>query len=181
MSEQILVRGVNPVVEPSDFPENLSKCQPPEKFVVDTAWHKAEDVARRFSESGTSFDVVIGCDSIIFFDGLILGKPRDLEDAFDTLKRLNGQKHTVYTGVSLINQQLEVQKFYDETIVEFGNIPEKVLKAYVDSGDPMGHAGSYAIQGKAGAFVKSITGSYHNVVGLPIYEIVKRLPSFIQQ
>ncbi|KAI1704171.1 maf-like protein domain-containing protein [Ditylenchus destructor] len=173
--------GINPIVEPSDFPENLSKHLPPGEFAQETALRKAQEVVTRFQEGGTTFDVVIGCDTIIYFDGLILGKPRDEDDAFDTLKRLNGQKHSVYTGVALISAKEKVEKFFEETIVEFGDIPEEILRAYVDTGEPMGRAGSYGIQGKAGVFVKSIAGCFNNVVGLPIYEVVKRLRTILRK
>jgi septum formation protein len=74
-------------VEPSNFPENLSKSLPVEVFVQETALHKAQEVAKRLLECNTTFDVIIGCDTVISIDGLIIGKPTDREDAFDVLKR----------------------------------------------------------------------------------------------
>lgn len=173
--------GIYPIVEASNFTENLPKNLPPEEYVKETAKCKALEIVGRLQELGKSYDVIIGSDTMIEFEGLILGKPIDKNDALETLKKLSGKKHIVYTGVALVDKKQDVDMFYNKTIVEFGNIPDNILEAYVESGEAMNRAGSYAIQGFAGIFVKSISGCYHSVVGLPIYEVVKRIQFLLRK
>lgn len=137
-----------------------------------TAIRLAENKCREvFSKNRDK--LVIGCDTIVVFDGEILGKPKDRDDAINTLSRLSGNTHKVITGVCMrFNQRILWAS--DTTEVEFNELSEKFIKEYVDGGSPMDKAGSYGIQDKG--VVKSFKGSYTNVVGLPV-ELVKKMLS----
>lgn len=133
---------------------------------------------------------VIGADTLGYLDGHILGKPHDERHAYEMLERLEGRTHLVLTGVAVVciepGKRLGMRwardgaktteqpgvRFHEwggfqETKVRFTHLPRRTMKAYVDSGEPMGKAAAYAIQGYADPFVESIEGSYSNVVGLP--------------
>ena len=124
---------------------------------------------------------VIGADTVVAVDGNILGKPADEEDAVSMLKKLQGNSHFVYTGVSLFvreNQAETKQTFFEKTEVVFYPMSEEEIKTYVQSKEPMDKAGAYAIQGLCAKFIKEIRGDYYNVVGMPIsrlYQEVKNM------
>lgn len=119
--------------------------------------------------------IVLGADSVVTVDGLILGKPRDAADARRMLGLLSGRTHQVVTGCALFGLADAPQAFTVATDVTMIALPESTLTAYVDTGEPMGKAGAYAIQGRAAAFVTRINGSYTNVVGLPLAEVLEIL------
>lgn len=106
-------------------------------------------------------------------DNEIIGKPKDASDAFSILNRLNNRWHSVFSGVTLIDSTQRIEKFHVETKVKFGDIPAEMFREYIKSGECFNRAGAYGIQHKAAAFVESINGCYSNIVGLPIYEVVK--------
>ena len=108
---------------------------------------------------------VIGCDTIVVFEGEILGKPKDRDDAFKTLKRLSGKTHYVITGVCVRNKYGKIVDF-DKTEVKFNPLTDEFIKDYVATGSPLDKAGSYGIQD--GGLVKEYYGSYTNVMGLPV-------------
>jgi len=117
---------------------------------------------------------VIGSDTAVVLDGDVLGKPRDQEDALTMLLRLSGRRHSVVTGVALLGPD-GVQTALSTTDVFFREISRDEAIAYWQSGEPRDKAGAYGIQGRGGAFVESIKGSYSGVVGLPVYETVRLL------
>ena len=119
-------------------------------------------------EEGT---VILGADTIVSFDNKILGKPKNEEDAVNTLSMLQGNTHQVYTGVTVMERKdskWEKITFAECTDVSFYSVSEEEIRAYVATGEPMDKAGSYGIQGGFGAYVKGIRGDYTNVVGLPV-------------
>ena len=118
--------------------------------------------------------IVLGADTVVAYEGKILGKPKDKEDAAAMLRMLSGQKHSVYTGVTLISSAGR-ETFYEETRVEFYPMSEKEIRDYVNSKEPMDKAGAYGIQGKAAVFIKGIEGDYYNVVGLPVARVSQYL------
>ncbi len=151
---------------PSRKEEKADKTLPPEKVACSLAESKCDVV---FTEN--SDKTVIGCDTIVVFEGEILGKPKDKADAVRTLKRLSGKTHSVITGVCVRNAKKKVIG-YEKTDVSFFDLSDEFIKLYVDSGSPMDKAGSYGIQD--GGLVKGYVGSYSNVVGLPI-ELCEKL------
>lgn len=150
----------------SDVEEVITKTLPCE-VVEELSYIKARDVFEK-----TEGDVlVIGSDTVVAFGDKILGKPRDRKDAGETLAMLSGNSHHVYTGVTLFRREGEhvsSKTFHEATRVDFYPMSPEEVDWYVSTGECDDKAGSYAIQGLGGRFVKSIEGDYNNVVGLPI-------------
>lgn len=117
---------------------------------------------------------VLAADTLIDLDGDILGKPADSEDARRILARLAGREHRVHTGVAVRMADGDVRSGVETTRVAFRPLSPAELDAYVATGEPMGKAGAYAIQGKARAFIARIEGPEDNVIGLPM-ALVRRL------
>lgn len=139
--------------------------------VQDLAIQKACAVAELYPQ-----ETVIGADTIVVLDGKILGKPKNEEDAFNTLKALSGRKHQVMTGIGIINKEKELlTSFVNITEVEFYYVTDEWILNYIKSGEPMDKAGSYGIQGKGFELVKSISGDYYSVMGLPIASLKRTL------
>ena len=170
--------GVKFEVIPASGDENRTSDDPKEA-VAQLARDKAVSVKATLedAEEGT---VIIGSDTVVVFQNMILGKPHDQEDAVNTLKKLQGNTHQVYTGVSVLekkNGQWQEHTFYESTDVTFYPVSDKEIREYVATGEPMDKAGSYGIQGLFGIYVKGINGDYNNVVGLPaarlFYEMKK--------
>jgi len=119
---------------------------------------------------------VLGVDTIVVVDCEILGKPADEEDAVRMLKMISGRKHRVITGWVIVKSPDEVaRKGFMESIVEIKKMDEQTIRAYVKTGEPMDKAGAYAVQGIGSFMVKAVQGSYTNVVGLPLCEVVEAL------
>ena len=149
----------------------------PEKAAVCIAERKAlKCLADRGLADG---EVIIGADTVVVLDGLILGKPRDREDAFATLKLLSGKSHFVYTGVTLVYRDAEgnerAVEFAEKTLVRFADISAAEINAYLDTGEYADKAGSYAIQGVFSRHIERIEGDYNNVVGFPVARIYAEL------
>lgn len=170
--------GVKFEVIPASGDENRTSDDPKEA-VAQLARDKAVSVKATVedAEEGT---VIIGSDTVVVFQNMILGKPHDQEDAVNTLKKLQGNTHQVYTGVSVLekkNGQWQEHTFYESTDVTFYPVSDGEIREYVATGEPMDKAGSYGIQGLFGIYVKGINGDYNNVVGLPaarlFYEMKK--------
>lgn len=163
-----LLRQIFPQFEiiPALGKEMADKTLPPKDYVASLAAQKCEEVFSSHPES-----MVIGCDTIVVFNGKILGKPKDEKDAEDTLKALSGKTHQVMTGVCIHTPQKKLVKV-DVTEVTFNDLSQEFIKKYVAGGSPMDKAGSYGIQD--GGVVKSYSGSYTNVVGLPV-ELIKTM------
>lgn len=121
---------------------------------------------------------VLGADTIVVLNGQVLEKPRDKADAQRILRALSGQQHQVITAVSLADRQ-DVLSAMVVTDVTFRVLSQLEISDYIATGEPMDKAGAYGIQGKGGCFVRSITGSYHAVVGLPLVETHELLSNFI--
>lgn len=152
----------------SNGEENIAK-EKPDEIVKELSLQKATVVAiEREEEEGT---VIIGADTIVFYEGRILGKPADEQDAVRTLRMLQGKTHQVYTGFTFLQKKEGkwiADSFAEKTDVTFYPVTEKEIKEYVRTGEPMDKAGSYGIQGRFCIYVKGINGSYTNVVGLPV-------------
>lgn len=144
--------------------ENLSD---PRELVIENARSKAIDVA-----SKNAGEYSLGADTVVYFDGRVLGKPTGVDDAISMLSELSDRTHYVATGIAFAKDD---KVFSDVSVTEvtFGLISKEDIISYVSTGEPLDKAGSYGIQGRAAAFVKEIKGSYSNVVGLPLYDLVK--------
>lgn len=121
--------------------------------------------------------IIVGADTIVVFEGAILGKPVDPEHAFEMLAKLSGNRHEVITAVCIRCDE-RTQVFSVSTEVVFRAVTDQEIESYIATGCPMDKAGAYAIQGGAAHMVRAIHGSYTNVVGLPLSELHEALVSF---
>jgi septum formation protein len=154
----------NPQIEEIIDP-NLSLTKAIEKIAID----KALDVFKRHPQS-----IVIGSDTVVVLDDLVLGKPNDDHDAIRMLKLLSGRTHKVITGVCIISDKEKVV-FNSVAKVTFYPIDEALIKSYVSTSLPLDKAGAYGIQDKGALFIKAIDGDYYTIMGLPIAEVHRRL------
>lgn len=125
--------------------------------------------------------LVIGADTVVAYEGKILGKPKNSEDAKQMLRLLSGRTHSVFTGVTLYKvcgDMTEVKVFHEETKVIFTDMTDEEIDEYVATGDPLDKAGAYGIQGFCARYIKGIEGDYNNVVGLPIGRLYQELKDF---
>jgi len=119
---------------------------------------------------------VLGADTIVVIDDLILGKPKNKKQAREMLERLSGREHNVFTGFTLAHVTTKVYKTkVVQSAVRFKKISPEEMKWYVNCDEPYDKAGGYAVQGKGASFIKSIRGSYTNVIGLPLCEVLEEL------
>ncbi len=140
-------------------------------MVIHLAERKARAVAGHLQRG-----LVIGADTTVFIDGLILNKPGDEEDARRMLRLLRGRVHSVWTGVTVIDAGRQVATCGAvESLVKMRAYTDAEIDPYVATGEPLDKAGAYAIQGGAGIFVERINGCYFNVVGLPMCELTRQL------
>jgi septum formation protein len=170
-AELLASAGVRFIVVPSQVVEERLPSETPEDFVRRLAAAKAREVARRRRDG-----VVLGADTEVVLDAEVLGKPRDDEDARAMLARLSGRVHDVLTGYEVYDPGTERgDGGVVRTRVEIAVLRRTEIDAYVATGEPRGKAGAYAIQGRAAGLVRRIEGSYTNVVGLPLREVLESL------
>ena len=153
-----------------DFPgteENIGPGETPEDLVVRLAALKAADVARRHPE-GT----VLGADTIVTIDGVILGKPSDPADAVRMLRTISGRWHEVLTGLAVVRcSDGETVRGFERTRVLVRELTGSEIDGYVAGGEPLDKAGSYGIQECGAALVSRVDGCFYNVVGLPVVRL----------
>jgi len=158
-------------VAAADVDESVRPGELPRAFVNRLAGEKASAVANDHPGAW-----VIGADTVVVMAGEILGKPAGPEDALAMLSRLSGRTHEVWTGFAVINKARGAAVVREvRTGVTFVGAAREVLAAYVASSEPLDKAGAYGIQGRGGLLVERIDGSYSNVVGLPMAELVEEL------
>ncbi len=146
----------------------------PEKLVEELSSRKALDIASQV-ENG----IVLGADTVVSADGVILGKPSDAQDAKRMLKMISGRTHQVFTGVTLaevVDGELKwTETFSEKTDVSVLPMNDEEIEEYVLTGEPLDKAGAYGIQGFFGKYISGIEGDYFNVVGLPLSAVYARL------
>ncbi len=158
-------------VIPSNFDESTVSLSSPGTYVKVLAEKKANEVSEKHPESW-----VIGADTIVLINGIILGKPGSRNEARDMLKSLAGQTHQVLTGYCICCKTKK--RCFSETVktdVLFKDLSDEEIEWYIHTKEPFDKAGAYAIQGLGTFLVKSINGSYTNVVGLPVCEVIEFL------
>jgi len=163
--------GLDFDVIPSGIEEDYIKGESPRKHVLRLAEAKALDVGNQHPDRW-----IIAADTIVYVDHSILGKPKNREEAKKMLRRLSGKEHRVLTGFSV--RHLERGKGDREavqTAVKVKKLTQEEMEWYVKTEEPFDKAGGYAIQGMGSFMIESIKGSYTNVVGLPIYELIQML------
>ncbi|WP_218354332.1 Maf family protein [Alteromonas lipotrueiana] len=169
--------GISHRCLPVDIDESALPAEKPADMVARLACEKAAEAWQRLSTTEKTSAVVLASDTLIEFDGESLGKPVDKSDSIAILSRLSGNTHRVLTAVHARNEQTQ-QSLIVTTQVEFAELSLTDIEQYWQSGEPADKAGSYAIQGRGGQFVKSVTGSVSSVIGLPMYETRVLLQQF---
>jgi septum formation protein len=179
-SELLRAAGIPHDIVISAVDESVFGDEAPDAYVCRLAEAKAMAVASRAHGR-----MVLGADTAVVIDGQILGKPADAADASRMLRLLSGRTHDVLTGVALVDgftggttAASRIVSRLARTVVEFSLLDEEAIAWYVGSGEPMDKAGSYAIQGLASRFVTRISGSYSNVVGLPVALVCEMMRDF---
>jgi septum formation protein len=165
--------GISFAVVPSRAAEDVLPDETPEEHVIRLSKDKAREVADRHEVPGRWF---VGSDTIVLRDDAILGKPEDTEDAAIMLRSLSGRSHRVLSGYAVFDRQSGVTVAgVVSTVVRFKELTAEEIAGYIATGEPMDKAGAYAIQGIGAFMVLAIEGSYTNVVGLPLCEVVEVL------
>lgn len=155
--------------EAADIDETIDKNMPPPQTVMDFAAAKAGSVHEKYPG-----DVVVGADTLVFLDGVALGKPNDEAQAAAMLRSLSGRRHEVFTGVAVLSRHGE-ETFFARTAVRFYELTDEFIARYIATGEPMDKAGAYGIQRYGALLVEGIEGDYFNVVGLPVAALSRRL------
>ena len=151
----------------------------PEALVKILAERKGDAVVKKLISEGVDMTdtLVIACDTLVHFDGNILGKPKNRNDAHRMLCMLSGKSHCVSSGVYMYyNGEAIVD--HKTTRVDFATLTEDEIVAYLDTDEPYDKAGAYAIQGKASVFIDGFSGDYFNVVGLPVRKTYEMAAKF---
>ena len=156
-------------IYPADVDESFSEDIPVESVPEILAVRKAKAVSELFPN-----DTVIGSDTSVIVDGIILGKPTDKEDAKRMLRLLSGKTHKVITGCAIFKKGRSIS-FSESTEVTFYDLTEQEIENYIATNEPMDKAGAYGIQGYGSLLIKGINGDYFNVVGLPVAKLNKVL------
>ncbi len=172
-AELLQQMGVAFQVYPVDMDESMQPGETVVQHVKRLAIEKARLGYSRVTHAGSQL-AVLAADTVVEIDGDVLGKPLDNRQAATFLTRLSARKHKVHTAVALVDGDAELSAI-SSSEVEFAQLSEQQIKAYVATGEPMDKAGAYAIQGIAGQFVVNLNGSYSGVMGLPLYETAKLL------
>lgn len=162
------------VVE-SGADEEIVPSSSPDEIVKQLAYRKAGKVSQGLKDKA----LVIGADTIVVLGSKIMGKPKDNDQAFKMLTSLSGVWHNVYTGICVIDTSSgNCMTDYEVTAVKIRKLSSEDIKTYIESGEPMDKAGSYAIQGVGSLLVERIDGCYYNVVGLPVFRLSNMLDNF---
>jgi len=163
--------GLEFEVVPSRVKEDFVKGESPREHVIRLAETKARDVGNGYPDRW-----VIAADTIVYINGSILGKPNNRQEALEMLRCLSGQEHWVLTGFAVCHlAKGKADKEAVQTAVKMKNLTPAEMEWYVQTGEPFDKAGGYAIQGVGSFMIESIRGSYTNVVGLPICELIQML------
>ena len=167
--ELLTLMGLDFTVITSNVEEHPPVGAGPEETVRALALEKASAVRREHPD-----DCIIGSDTIVYLDGEILGKPHTPENARKYLAKMQGRKHTVYTGVALIyGDRTDVR--CATTDVTFAPMSEAEIDWYVSTGEPLDKAGAYGVQGPGGIFVEKVEGNFYNVIGMPLPVLYRML------
>ncbi len=166
--------GLEFEISPSDVEERLSETLSPAEAAETLALEKARWVVARRSEG-----LVIGADTVVVVGGQILGKPVGAEDARAMLRLLSGREHQVITGIAVVDAGSgRYRSDSVTTAVSFAPLSQEIIDRYVATGEPLGKAGAYAIQGFGALLIEGIRGCYNNVVGLPLRRLAEMLCEF---
>jgi septum formation protein len=163
--------GIELQIVPSDIDEEDISIKNPAEYVEALSFMKAEKIAKAYPDSW-----ILGADTIVVLQDQILGKPESEHHAIEMLRLLSNREHRVFTGFCIMNKlKRAIIKNTVETRVWFKPLSDQEIKWYVDTKEPFDKAGAYGIQGLGAFLVRKIFGSYSNVVGLPVCEVIEAL------
>lgn len=165
--------GVSYRLQPVDIDESPHPRESVEALVLRLALEKARAAAQTTQEALP----VLGADTLVTLGGAVMGKPADRDAALGMLAQLSGRKHDVFTAVALVGAGREAWRI-NHSRVRFRELTTAECEAYWTTGEPLGKAGGYAIQGRAAMFIERLEGSYSSVMGLPLYETAELLREF---
>ncbi|NLL81498.1 MAG: septum formation inhibitor Maf [Tissierellia bacterium] len=166
--------NIDLIIEKANVDERINEGERPEQIAMSLSLIKALDVGKKFPK-----DIIIAADTIVVLDGIILGKPKDKEDAFYMLDMLSDRVHEVITGIALIKEDENLKIIdYEKTKVKFRKLTDNLINRYINTDEPFDKAGAYAIQGIGQILVENIEGCYFNVVGLPLTKIDKLMNKY---
>ena len=161
----------------ADVDETPLQDESPGVYALRIAGAKANTAVRQIAYRGLPQKPVLAADTTVVFDDRIIGKPQNAEDAARILRTLSGREHQVITAVALaLREQVETQIAVSS--VWFQEMTDADIRRYIATGEPLDKAGAYAIQGRGGAFVTRIAGSYTGIMGLPLAETTELLKRF---
>ncbi len=163
--------GIDFEVIPSQIEENFFPEESPRRHVLRLAEAKASEIAKNYPDRW-----VLGADTIVYIDHTILGKPKNSKEARTMLRQLSGKQHQVFTGVSIkhLNKNKMDRKVV-RSLVKIKKLSPSEIDWYIQTGEPFDKAGGYAAQGIGSFMIESIRGSYTNVIGLPLCEVIQML------
>lgn len=165
--------GLDFKIIPAHVNEDHLHGESPRQHVKRLAYSKAMAVAGKYRNVW-----VLGADTIVVIDGIILGKPKSKSRAKYMLEKLSGREHKVFTGFTIARMESAISKTkVIQSAVRLKTITPEEMKWYIHCDEPYDKAGGYAIQGKGAYFIRSIRGSYTNVIGLPLCEVLETLIS----
>jgi septum formation protein len=171
--------GVAHRVMPVDIDESVRAGERPADYVVRLAGQKAEALWARLPAHDRAAAAILGSDTTVTLDGQIFGKPSDRADGLAMLRRLSGRTHQVLTAVALCvgtpANAASCEVRLSESEVTFGTLSDLDIEGYWSTGEPLGKAGGYAVQGRAAAFIVRIAGSYSGIMGLPLADTAELL------
>ena len=170
-AELLTAAGFTFDVVPADVDEVPRHGESPELYTCRVALDKARRV---FARSGSNDVAVLAADTEVVHEGQVLGKPVDTADAARMLRLLSGRTHEVLTAVVVLAGELE-RSVVERTLVRFTLLTDDEIDWYVESGEPMGKAGGYGIQGRGARFIDHIEGAWSTVVGLPVHAVHRLL------
>ena len=157
---------------PADIDETLLSNELPRTFALRLSKAKAEKIA-----DGNPDNFILAADTVVAAGRRVLDKPKDADDARRTLETLSGRRHKVLGGICVIAPNGRILQRLCETVVAFRRLSKTDIEAYIECGDWEGKAGGYAIQGLAATYVKFISGSHSNIIGLSLYDTAQMLES----
>jgi septum formation protein len=166
--------GLKFKIIPAHINENCLAGESPRQHVQRLAREKAMIIAKKYPEAW-----VLGADTIVVIDGIVLGKPENKTQARKMLRKLSGREHKVFTSFTIAHVAADIYRTkVVQSAVQFKTISPKEMEWYVASDEPYDKAGGYAVQGQGAYFIRSIRGSYTNVIGLPLCEVIEELKYF---
>lgn len=173
---ELLLPGSNAVEQAqAEALEAVRPNETPRAYVKRVTLLKLQAAQARRQALGLPAAPILCADTTVALGRRILGKPADANDAAQMLQALAGRAHRVLTAVAVAGLDGQVHSVYSASRVRFAPLDAEQVRAYVATGEPMGKAGAYAVQGKAAAFIAHITGSYSGIMGLPLFETAQLL------